>query len=88
MASSLSYLVGNLAEGLHKNKCMDCKSCLKYVKVKEHLLLFICSDCHKNYKKDFDKDLANRFESTYKFLDKKTLKKILLMLRKGVYLYE
>ena len=78
MATSLSYLVGNLAEGLHKNKCMDCKSCLKYVNVKDHLLLFICSDSNKNYKKEFDKDLAKRFESTYKLLDKKTLTKNLV----------
>ena len=28
MSSSLSSLVDNLCEGLHGDKCIDCKSCL------------------------------------------------------------
>ena len=30
MSSSLSKLVDNLSEGIHNNKCVDCKSCLYY----------------------------------------------------------
>ena len=29
MSSSLSNLVDNLSEGLHNDRCIDCKSCLK-----------------------------------------------------------
>ena len=33
MSSSLSNLVDNLSEGLHNDKCTDCKSCLDYMSV-------------------------------------------------------
>ena len=45
MASSISNLAHNLAEGLHKCRCIDCKSCLEYVNVKDGLL---SSDCNRN----------------------------------------
>ena len=47
MASSISNLPDNLAEGLHKGKCIDCKSCHAFVNVGDGLLPFICSDCKK-----------------------------------------
>ena len=31
MSSSLSSLVDNLSEGLHSDKCTDCKFCLDYM---------------------------------------------------------
>ena len=31
MSTSLSKLVDNLSEGLHNNRCVDCKSCLDYM---------------------------------------------------------
>ena len=31
MSSSLSSLVENLSEGLHNDKCTDCKSCIEYI---------------------------------------------------------
>ena len=34
MSSSLSKLVDNLSAGLHNNKCLDCESCLDYIKTK------------------------------------------------------
>ena len=33
MSSSLSKLVDNLSEGIHNNKCADCKSNLDYIKI-------------------------------------------------------
>ena len=48
MASSISNLAHNLAEGLHKCRCIDCKSCLEYVNVKDGLLPLISSDCNRN----------------------------------------
>ena len=37
--SELSKLVDNLLEGLHNNKCVDCKSCLHYIKTKNEKLI-------------------------------------------------
>ena len=34
MSSSLSNLVDNLSEGLHSDKCKDCKSYLDYMATK------------------------------------------------------
>ena len=51
MSSSLSSLVDNLSEGLHKDKCIYCKSYLDYVMFKDDQLIFRCFECKKNYKK-------------------------------------
>ena len=34
MSTSLSNLVNNLSEGVHNDKCTDCKSCLDYMSIK------------------------------------------------------
>ena len=44
-------------------------------------------ECKKNYNKDFNKELINRFSSTYEFFNV-DIKKFILLLRKGVYPYE
>ena len=87
MSISLSKLIDNLSEGLHNNKCLDCKSCLDYTKTKNEKLIFKCSSCKQNYEKDFNKELIKRFASTYEFCNK-NLNKFVLLLRKGVYPYE
>ena len=35
MSASLSNLVSNLSEGLHNDRCIDCKSYLDYVTTKD-----------------------------------------------------
>ena len=55
--------------------------------VKGDQLIFKCSKCNKNHNKDFNKDLINRFASTYKFCDG-DIDKFILLLRKRVYPYE
>ena len=40
MSTSLSKLVDNLSEGLHNNRCVDCKSCIDYMKNKDEKLIF------------------------------------------------
>ena len=45
MSSSLSSLVDNLAEGLHNNKCTDCKSYPEYISTKDELLIFNYLKC-------------------------------------------
>ena len=58
MTSSLSNLVDNLAEGIHKIKCKhehdnrkcemcginykDCECCLEYTNIKDDLILYKC----------------------------------------------
>ena len=34
MSSSLSKIVDNLSEGIRNNRCLDCNSCLDYIKMK------------------------------------------------------
>ena len=78
MAMSLSKLVENLSEGIHNNKCVDCESCLDYIKTKNEKLILKCFNCKSYYEKDFN---------TYEFCNK-DLNKFVLLLRKGVFLYE
>ena len=87
MAMSLSKLVDNLSEGIHNNKCADCKSCLNYFKTKNEKLILKCFNCEQYYKKKFNKELIKRFASTYEFCNK-DLNKFILLLRKRVYPYE
>ena len=93
MSSSLSKLVDNLSEGIHNNKCVDCKSSLDYIKThsslerKNEKLILECYNCKQRYRKKFNKELIKRFASTYEFCNN-DLNKFVLLLRKGVYPYE
>ena len=100
MASSLSKLVDNLAEGIHNNKCSDYGSNLDYIKTtaertagpsslerKNEKLILDCYNCKQRYKKKFNKELIKRFPSTNSFCNN-DLNKFILLLRKGVYPYE
>ena len=73
MASSLSNLVDNLAEGFHKIKCKDCDCFREYENVKDNLTKYECLSCNK--------DLS------FKFSDN-DITKFILLLRNGVYPYE
>ena len=96
MSSSLSKLVDNLSEGIHNNKCADCKSSLDYIKTKNEKLILECYNCKQRYRKKFNKELIKRFASTYEFCNNDTtgssssdrINKLVLLLRKGVYPYE
>ena len=88
MSPSLSKLVDNLSEGIHYNKCVNCKSNLDYVRItKNEKLLLKCFNCDIYYKKKFNKDLIKKFKNTYSFCNN-DLNKFILLLRKGVYPYE
>ena len=87
MASSLSKLVDNLSEGIHNNKCSDCRSNLDCIKIKNEKLILECHNCKQRYKKNFYKELIKRFASTYSVCNN-DLNKFKLLLRKGVYPYE
>ena len=87
MSTSLSKLVDNLSEGFHNNKCLDCESCLDYIRTKNERLILKCFNCKQYYEKYFNKELIKRFAYTYEFCNK-NLNKFILLLRKGVYPYE
>ena len=87
MSTSLSKLVDNLSEGLHNDKYKDSMSYLDYVTIKNNQLIFRYSSCKKNYGKNFNKDVIQRFANIYEFCNG-DLNKFILLLRKGVYSYE
>ena len=87
-SSSLSKLVDNLSEGIHNNKCFDCKSNLDYVRFTINKKLLLKGfNCNIYYKNNFNNDLIKKFKNTYSFCDN-DLNKFVLLLRKGVYPYE
>ena len=55
MTSSLSNLVDNFAEGIHRIKYKGRDCCVEYTDVKDDLIEWKCLCCNKNYKKKFDK---------------------------------
>ena len=63
MSSSLPKLVDNLSKGIHNNKCVDCNSCLDYIKIKNEKLLLKCFNCNTYSKKKFNKDLIKKLET-------------------------
>ena len=87
MSISLSKLVDNLTDGVHNDKCVNCKSNFCFVRTINETLLFECVDCKKEYEKKFNKVLLERFSSTYEFCGN-DMDKFLILLRKGVYPYE
>ena len=87
MSTSLSNLVNNLSEVVHNDKCTNCKSCLDYMTTKDQKLIFRCFSCKKNYEKEFNKELIQRFANIYEFCNG-DLNKFILLLRKAVYPYE
>ena len=54
---------------------------------KDEQLIFRCFPCKKNYEKNFNKELIQRFANTYEFCNG-DLHKFILLLRKGTYPYE
>ena len=87
MATSLSKLVDNVTDNIHNDKYIKCKSNLCFVRAINEKLIFKCIDCEKEYEKEFNKELIERFANTYKFCDN-DLDKFIMLLRKGVYPYE
>ena len=80
MASSLSNLVNNLSEGIHKIKCKyghddkKCETCenrnkyfdcfLEYTNFKEDLKEYKCLCCNEYYKQKFYEKLKKRIFNT------------------------
>ena len=99
MASSLSSLVNNLSEGIHRIICKcehhdkNCETCrqncncfLEYINFKDILIGYKYLCCDKNYQHNFDEKLKERFFNTYKFSNNDN-NKFILLLQKVVYPY-
>ena len=84
MASSLSNLVDNLTEGIHKIKCKDCDCFLEYESVKDNLIKCKCLSCNRDCSYNFDEKLKKKFRNIFKFSNN-DINKFILLLRKGVY---
>ena len=85
----LSNIVNNLAEGIHEIKWANCNTwicTLEYTIAKDHLEC-ICLCWNENKQQKFDKILKERFANTSRF-NNHDIKKLFLLLHKGVYLYE
>ena len=102
MASSLSKLVNNRPEGIHRikfkyrhdKKCETCgiryKHCyclIEYTDFKDDLIEHKCLCSDKNHQHKFDAKLEKRLFDTYKFRDYGN-NKFILLVREGVYPYE
>ena len=66
MATSLSNLVDNLAEVIHKIKCKDCDCFLEYESVKGNSIKYKCLSFNKDYSNKIDQELKMRFKNTFK----------------------
>ena len=67
MASSLSNLVDNLAEGIQKIKCKDCDCFLEYESAKDNSIKYKCLSCNKDYSTENDEEFKKWFQNTLKF---------------------
>ena len=83
LASSLSNLVDNLAEGIHKIKCKDCNCFLEYESVKDNLIKYKCLSGNKDYSNKLDEKLKKQFKNTFRSSDNSDINKFILLLRKG-----
>ena len=102
MVSSLSSLVNNLSEGIHKIECKcghddkKCETCgikdkycdcfLEYTNFKDDLIKYKCLCCNKYYQNKIDEKSKERFFNTYKFSNHDN-NKFILLLQKGVYIW-
>ena len=89
MAISLSNLIDNLSEGIHKIKCKvcDCFFFFKYELFKYNFIKYRCPSYNKDYLNKIDQKLTRRFKNTFKFSNN-DINQFILLLREGVYPYE
>ena len=87
MTTSLSNIVDDLAEDIHKVKCKNWDFFLKYERAKDNSIKNKCSFCNKNYLNKIDEELKKRFKNTFKFSNN-DINKFILLLRRVVYPYE
>ena len=67
MASLLSNLIDNPAEGIHKIKCIYCDCFLEYESVKDNLIKYECLSCNKVYSNKLDEKLKKQSKNIFNF---------------------
>ena len=67
MTISLSNLVDNLTEGIHKIKCKNCDCFVEYESVQDNLIPYTFLSCNQDYSNKIDEDLKNQFKNTIVF---------------------
>ena len=65
MASSLSNLFGDFAEGINKIKCKDCHCFFEYESVKSNLIKYQPMSRNKNYSDKIDEEFKNQFKNAF-----------------------
>ena len=84
IATSLSNLVDNLADGICKTKC-KCYDCfIEYERVKSSLIKYDCLSYNKDHSWKLDDGLKERFKNAFTF-SKNDINKFVSLLRKGIY---
>ena len=89
MTSSLSNLVDNLADEIHKVKCKDSDCFFEYENVKDNLIEYKCFSCSRDYSRRLIKNkIKKAISNTFKFSNN-DINKFILLLKKclslGVY---
>ena len=87
MTTSLSNLVDNFAQGIHKIKCKNFDCFHEFESVKDSLIEYKCLPSNKDYSNKLDEKVKKRFKNTFKFSNN-DINKFILLLRKGVYPYK
>ena len=65
MTTSLSNIVDDLAEDIHKVKCKNWNFFLKYERAKDNFIKNKRSFCNKYYSNKIDGELKKRFKNTF-----------------------
>ena len=87
MANSLSNLVDNLTEGIHKIKCKDYHCCIEYESVKDNLMRYKCLSCNEELSNKIDEEVKKQFKNRLKFSNNDIYKFILLLKCLSVRVY-
>ena len=90
MVTLLSNIFANLTEGIHKIKCKDCDwkdKGLEYESAKDNLIKYKSLSYNQGYSSKINQELKQKFKNNFKFSDSH-INKFILLLRKGVHLYE
>ena len=73
LEASLSNLVDNFTEGIHKIKCKYCVLFIEYESVKVNSIRYKWLFCNKDYSNKIDEELKKQFKNTLKFSKKRCL---------------
>ena len=84
MTISLSKLVDNLTEGIHKIKYVGYGCSLKCKSIKNNFIKYKCLFCNKDNSRKLEEKLKERFKNKFKFFNC-DINKFILSLRKGIY---